>query len=296
MRICAIRILHQRATSAGQWRLATDRGNPPDTAIGPTARQTLECVWKETTVARNYPSPLVDSPGFSGRAGNANHRRIPLVRTKRASPGSEQSKREAGGAAPCRRGDSCDRAASLMLKSPPIVTLRFAELMGWRWDGLMLTARVRWGERFSPLAAGPSEGNETAILRKLSTEVERVSKAFFPSQAAVRAQEENTSQNGAARLDHPGLTGGKRNPAVRMAVRGEGGLKTPLPGDLREKGQEAKRTVNRPRSTGAWLPVCWDIHQKESAQHGGFLRAGPSPGAGAERSECDGSTCIISGQ
>ncbi|QSS66799.1 hypothetical protein I7I51_03011 [Histoplasma capsulatum] len=89
----------------------------------------------ESHCCRNYPSPLVNSPGFPGEAGDANHPKITPVRTKRvsqSSPGLEQSKRQ-GGAAPRRRGDSCDGGdLPYAAKSPPTVPLRFSPS---RWDG-----------------------------------------------------------------------------------------------------------------------------------------------------------------
>ncbi|EQL29700.1 hypothetical protein BDFG_07694 [Blastomyces dermatitidis ATCC 26199] len=67
------------------------------------------------------------------------HHKIPLARTKRASqpsPGSEQSKREGGGAAPCRRGDSCDRGDLPYVEKPPRSPIRRVDgmVVGWLWD------------------------------------------------------------------------------------------------------------------------------------------------------------------
>ncbi|KAL2373248.1 hypothetical protein RJ035_006005 [Blastomyces gilchristii] len=153
----------------------------------------------------------------------------------------------------------------------------------------------------------------TAILRELSTEVEQACKALFFHHGLQFEHREKTRRRsgvegrcsqtgnfryrGAAHLDSPVADRGKKKPTqYTWLVGGEGGLKglkAPLPSDFREKGHEVKRTVNGPHSAGAWLPVCWHIRQQESAQHGRSLHAGPGPGAGAERSECDGSTGIV---
>ncbi|EER42294.1 predicted protein [Histoplasma capsulatum H143] len=107
----------------------------------------------DTDYAFNSPrSPIVPPV-------DANHRRIHLVRTKRvsqSSPRSAQSKQE-GGAAPCRRGDSCDRGDLPYVENPPNRPSPIRRVGGKRWDP----------ERTGlPHAGEPAEGHTHWVPRK----------------------------------------------------------------------------------------------------------------------------------